>query len=135
MNNPYRPSFEGELRVADAAIRRSAAYTPTSAERRLNHIGTLSVIACKSHRLPFAEPSLGDKISTVTGGQAAAAAQSDVADSTLSLVKQEVENFARTSKALMDVLDEVGKIHPFIAGQRIVLRTTAISNFHSRRRR
>ena len=43
-------------------------------------------------------------------------AQSDPATQVYNLVKDQVSHFEDHSKALMELLDEVGKIHPFITG-------------------
>ena len=46
------------------------------------------------------------------------AAQSDTASQMYSVVKDQVSNFVQHSKVLMNVLDEVGKAHPFIQSER-----------------
>ncbi|KAI0665852.1 hypothetical protein C8Q78DRAFT_1083428 [Trametes maxima] len=85
---------EASIQEADAAVQSSSIYKPTSAEGRLN--------------------TLGDRISGLKDSSWAALAQSDGAQASFSLIKDEVINFADTSRALMTVLDEVAKLHPFI---------------------
>ncbi|KAI0646024.1 hypothetical protein C8Q79DRAFT_730049 [Trametes meyenii] len=91
---PANLLVEGTLREADAAVQSTSNYKATAAERRLN--------------------TLGDRFSSLKDGSLVTLAQSDAAASTFSLIKEEVINFADTSKALMTVLDEVAKLHPFI---------------------
>lgn len=54
---------------------------------------------------------LGDKVSTINK-----AMQDPVAAKAVDMIKSEVSNFAKNSESLVKLLDEVGKMHPFIQG-------------------
>lgn len=43
-------------------------------------------------------------------------------DTAVGLAKQEVDDFVQNSKIMMNVMDEVGKIHPFIQGDPLSIR-------------
>ena len=55
-----------------------------------------------------------DAISRISQSSLVTAAQSDTASQMYSVVKDQVSNFAHHSKTLMNVLDAVGEVHPFI---------------------
>ncbi|RPD69596.1 hypothetical protein L226DRAFT_575426 [Lentinus tigrinus ALCF2SS1-7] len=83
-----------ELQEADAAITATRAYEPSKGEKRLN--------------------AIGNAVSIASGSSLVSIAQSHAATQVLSIVKDQVSNFAQNSKVLMNVLDELGKAHPFI---------------------
>ena len=58
---------------------------------------------------------LGEKVATVSKSQAVSTMQ-DVASQAFDTLKGQVSHFAETSKILVQVLDEVAKVHPFIQG-------------------
>ena len=60
----------------------------------------------------------GNTVSKVSGNSLVSVAQSDAATQALGFVKDQVSNFVQHSKVLMNVLDEVGKAHPFIQSER-----------------
>ncbi|RPD68335.1 hypothetical protein L226DRAFT_346944 [Lentinus tigrinus ALCF2SS1-7] len=82
------------LQEADAAIQAIQTHQPSKAEKRLN--------------------AIGNAVSRASGSSLVSIAQSDAATQVLSIVKDQVSNFAQNSKVLMNVLDELGKAHPFI---------------------
>lgn len=94
-----------------AELARISAYKPTKAERRLNHLGTLSM-GCSfgmDQPPPCTDQSLGDKISAVAGSDDAAA---------FLFIEREVFNLTEKSKIVMAVLDEVARLHPITQGTR-----------------
>jgi len=58
----------------------------------------------------------GDRTFAVSDSQAVSAAKNVMATAAFSMVKDQVSLFAEKSQAVMKVLDEVGKLHPFIQG-------------------
>ena len=58
--------------------------------------------------------STGDKALAVSESQTVSVAQNAMATAAFSVVKEQVSSFVERSQALMGVLDEVGKLHPFI---------------------
>lgn len=56
----------------------------------------------------------GDKALAVSGSQTVSLAKNTMATAAFSMVKDQVSSFAERSETLMKVLDEVGKVHPFI---------------------
>ncbi|RPD72434.1 hypothetical protein L226DRAFT_154051 [Lentinus tigrinus ALCF2SS1-7] len=85
---------DAALQEADAAIKATEAYEPSKGEKRLN--------------------AVGNAVSNASGNSLVSIAQSDAATQALSFVKDQVGNFVQHSKVLMNVLDELGKAHPFI---------------------
>lgn len=57
---------------------------------------------------------IDNAISRISQRSLVTAAQSDTASQVYSVVKDQVSNFAQHSKTLMNVLDAVGDVHPFI---------------------
>lgn len=68
----------------------------------------------------------GDDVLALSGSEPVSIAQSamPVASAAFSIVKDRVNHFVENSKMLMNALDEVGKLHPFIQGQFRVLHST-----------
>lgn len=60
-----------------------------------------------------------NKISTISDNDPVLIMQSaiPVASAEFSIVKDQLNNFVENSTILMSVLDDVGKVHPFIQGQ------------------
>ena len=58
--------------------------------------------------------SIGDRALAVSESQTVSLAQNAMATAAFSMVKDQVSSFVERSQALMSVLDEVGKVHPFI---------------------
>lgn len=56
----------------------------------------------------------GDRALAVSESQTVSVAQNAMATAAFSMVKDQVSSFVERSQALMSVLDEVGKLHPFI---------------------
>ena len=93
-----------------AAVQASQAYQPGKVERTLNTIGMYPEIL--STDVDF---FLGEKVATVSKNQAVSTMQ-DVASQAFDTLKGQVSHFVETSKILVQVLDEVAKVHPFIQG-------------------
>ena len=58
----------------------------------------------------------GDRTLAVSDSRAVSTAKNVMASAAFSMVKDQVSSFAEKSQAVMKVLDEVGKFHPFIQG-------------------
>lgn len=58
----------------------------------------------------------GDAIPKISRSSFAQVIQSDIASDGFKLLNEQVNHFAEHSKIVMDALDEVSKIHPFIQG-------------------
>ena len=58
--------------------------------------------------------STGDRALAVSESQTVSLAQNAMATAAFSVVKDQVSSFVERSQALMSVLNEVGKVHPFI---------------------
>ena len=99
-----------ELAEAAAAIQASQAYQPGKVERSLNTIGMYLKMLSTD-----VDSFLGEKAVTVSKSQAVSTMQ-DVASQAFDTLKGQVSHFAETSKVLVQVLDEVAKVHPFIQG-------------------
>ena len=56
----------------------------------------------------------GDRALAVSESQTVSVAQNAMASAAFSMVKDQVSSFVERSQTLMAVLDEVGKLHPFI---------------------
>lgn len=56
----------------------------------------------------------GDRALAVSESQTVSVAQNAMATAAFSMVKDQVSSFVESSQALMNVLNEVGKVHPFI---------------------
>ena len=119
MSNPTSPTIERALGQAASAIAANERYHKTKAEQRLNHLGTLRSWAL---RFPAKLFILGDdvqkivQIATVDG----ALTDSNTSDA-FSVIKQKIDTFVEDSKVVMSILDEIGKIHPFIQSRSSVV--------------
>ncbi|KAI0699900.1 hypothetical protein C8T65DRAFT_296564 [Cerioporus squamosus] len=85
---------DAALQEAHAAIKAGQSYQASKGEKRLN--------------------ALGNAVSKASSSSLVSIAQGDTATQAFSFVKDQVSNFAQHSKVLMNVLDELGKAHPFI---------------------
>jgi ABC-type uncharacterized transport system fused permease/ATPase subunit len=56
----------------------------------------------------------GDRALAVSESQTVSVAQNAMATAAFSMVKDQVSSFVERSQTLMHLLDEVGKVHPFI---------------------
>jgi len=61
----------------------------------------------------YSDP-IGDRALVVSDSQPMSATKNFMATTAFTMVKDQVSSFAEKSQTLMKVLDEVGKIHPFI---------------------
>ena len=105
---------EKALQEADAAIKATQAYQASTAEKRLNALGTNVFPSVLIE--PHSSRNVGDAVSNVAHSRMVSIAQGDIAQEAFSFVKDQVSAFTQHSKVLMKVLDEVGKAHPFIQG-------------------
>ncbi|KAJ7499168.1 hypothetical protein FB451DRAFT_28305 [Mycena latifolia] len=80
---------EADLGEAAAAIKKSQSYQASKGEKNLD--------------------AIGDRVSAVSDSEVVAAA-----NVTYGIVKEQVSRFVENSKLLVNVLDEVAKVHPFI---------------------
>ncbi|KAF8650371.1 hypothetical protein AX16_005267 [Volvariella volvacea WC 439] len=60
--------------------------------------------------------AIGDTISAISNSQVVAIAQSGTLDPVFALAKDKISNFVENTKILVDTLDEIAKVHPFIDG-------------------
>ncbi len=58
----------------------------------------------------------GDAIPKISDSSFAQVIQSDIASDGFKLLKDQVNHFAEHSKIVMDALDEISNIHPFVQG-------------------
>ena len=96
---------------AEAAIEKSEAYQARKGEKFLN---TLSMYLDISSTVNIHSFYLGDKAGDVSENQAVSTLRSVAASGAYDAIKTQVSHFVENSKALVKVLDEVGKVHPFI---------------------
>jgi LPS O-antigen subunit length determinant protein (WzzB/FepE family) len=102
---------DAAMQDAAAALQTSQAYRAGRGEQLLNKIGVAPRPPIR--RNPEFIPT-GDRTLAVSGSQAVSAAKGVMATAAFSVVKDQITSFAENSKTLMKVLDEVGKVHPFI---------------------
>ncbi|KAJ6562519.1 hypothetical protein B0H19DRAFT_99038 [Mycena capillaripes] len=96
-----RPSVSAMSSLTDETLDEAAAAIRTT----------------QSYQVSKGEAALdtaGDKFLAVRSSEVVSAAQSDTANVAYSIIKDQVSQFVENSKILVNVLDEVGKIHPFI---------------------
>ncbi|KAF8549417.1 hypothetical protein OG21DRAFT_1488548 [Imleria badia] len=104
---------DAEIDEAEAAIKTEQSYQASKGERTLNVIGALCPTSTKcSDYIELA----GDNVVAVSSSGPVSIVQSTmpVASAAFSVVKDRVNHFVENSKMLMNALDEVGKVHPFI---------------------
>ena len=104
-------SFPSEgLDEMAAAIQVSQEYQAGKVEKTLNTIGMSFEMLSTG-----VDSCLGEKVVAVSNSQTVSTIQ-NVASQAFDTLKGQVSHFAETSKVLVTVLDEVGKVHPFIQG-------------------
>ena len=105
--------------LADAAgaIRASQAYQAGKSEQFLNKLGRHShhcFLCCSMPSTRYSPLVLGDRAHAVSGSTVAITIKDLAGSATLDIVKDKISHFAENSRALVGVLDEVSKAHPFI---------------------
>lgn len=106
-------SLEAGIAEAESATQMSQAYKASDAERLLNALGMyLNVQPTANINSSY----LGDKAASISNSQTITTMQSIAASKDFDKMKTQVSEFAKKCEALVKVLDEVGKIHPFIQG-------------------
>ena len=64
----------------------------------------------------------GSKILAVSGSSEVSMTQVAMASPAFTILKDQVSNFAENTKILVSVLDDLGKMHPFIQGPSIAFQ-------------
>ena len=123
--------LKAALIQASAAIASSNQYEKSKTEERLGRIGAF-VLECAT--MSYLERSVagdgvqqGVQIATVGG-----ALSVDNTQEALNFVKSKIDSFMEDSKYAIKVLDEIGKIHPFIQGKLSSLSIVTQSHTHLR---
>ena len=116
-NEPRPPQSESK---SEKSAQRSESDNkkPSKGEGRLKKLG-------ESGLTPYAErPSdtrirerTGDVVVGVSNSPVVAVLGSNTSKEAFGLLRDHVSSFARNSRALMDVMDELAKVHPFIQGE------------------
>ena len=96
---------------AEAAIQKSEAHQARKGEKFLN---TLSMCLDISSTVNINSFYRGDKAGDVSGNQVVSTLRSVATSGAYETIKTQLSHFVENSKALVKVLDEVGKVHPFI---------------------
>ena len=110
-------SLGAALADAGRAVQTSQTYQAGKAEQFLNTLGRLASPWFRWPSIPssgFSSLVLGDHALAVSGSGAALAIQDLAASAAFNVVKEQVSHFVENSKALVGLLDEVGKAHPII---------------------
>ena len=97
--------------LAEAAIQTSQAYQTETGETVLDALGVYAGILSTTGVNPSC---LDSKVLTVSESEAILTTGSIAASAAFDRVKYQVSQFAKNSKILVAVLDEVGKVHPLI---------------------
>jgi hypothetical protein len=110
-----------KFQEAEAALNSSSEYRTSKSERNLNAIGApwQSPRFRRRYILNKDNSIIGDKVvETSENFSMATTARGDRGDTNaiLSLIKDNASHFAENSRILVDVLDNIAKIHPFIQG-------------------
>ena len=126
-----------EVRLADArrAIEKSQPNQAGKGEQFLNKTGRLTWPYFLWPSLPFARYSslvLGDRAQAVSGSGAALATKDVAASAAFNVVKEQVSHFVENSKVLVDLLDEVGKVHPIIQGMSLLSSLISLLSYRWR---
>jgi len=100
------------MEEAAAALQTSQAYQASRGEKLLNRIGMWLLKPPSRHNPDFIPA--GDRALAVSGSQAVSVANNAMATAAFSVVKDHVSSFVERSQTVMNVLDQVGKVHPFI---------------------
>ena len=116
---------------ADAALQKSRAYQARKGEKSLKTVGMyLDILSTANSNASY--PYLGDKIAAVSNSQTVTTIQRIAASDAFDTIKSQINHFFENTDILVKVLDEVGKVHPFIQSV-LCLNPTLAVIIHSSR--
>lgn len=95
---------------AEAALQKSQGYQATKGEELFNMPGIYLDILLTAGINSY----LGDKVAAVSNSEAVAIMQSTAASEAFDMIKIRVNHFVENTKILVGVLDEVGRVCPWI---------------------
>lgn len=111
-----KEELNNALHEAQEAVAAGQQWDKTSAEKRLDFVGEYRfALASGAALVKITFP--GNSVQSVLVAAAAGGAlSSDNTKDALDVIKSKIDTFVEDSKVAIKILDEIGKIHPFVQG-------------------